>query len=104
MASTQRTGPHHHSQAGPLQTIRSQTTRAVELAEAPWWGDSTDELDWWTSPSLSYWRGLRDGIQLERERQEVEDDRVHRAAVRRALRIVEVAERRERADRGEVTG
>lgn len=77
--------------------------RPVAAVSAPWW-DPTGEhwgdvVDWWRSPALAYLKGLRDGAQLERERQARIDEQAHREAVRKALRVVEVGAARERADR-----
>lgn len=69
---------------------------------APWWHsavDWTEVTDWWQHPASAYLAGLQHGVQLERDRQWVEADQVHRDAVRRALAFIAVCEAREEADR-----
>ena len=66
----------------------------------PWFAENlhwVDVEEWWQSPATAYLAGLVHGAQLERERQARDDDAEHRAAVRRAVRIIETAEARERA-------
>jgi hypothetical protein len=57
-----------------------------------------ETIAWEASVPLAYWAGLQDGVELERRRRDAEDDQVHREAVRRAVRIAERGEARDRAD------
>jgi len=64
----------------------------------PWWHDAVDDwtltTDWWKHPASAYLAGLVHGVQLERDRQAVIDDDVHRETVRRALAFIERCEAR----------
>ncbi len=53
-----------------------------------------DVTDWWIDPRLAYAAGMNDGYALGCADRDVEDDAVHRTAVRRALRIIDVVDRR----------
>ena len=79
-----------------------EATPSVATPGRPWYAENlhwADVEEWWRSPATAYLAGLVHGAQLERERQAVDDDAVHRAAVQQVLRIVEIGEARERADR-----
>lgn len=100
MPQTQRSGPRHHSRPASNYTDSDGTGQARQSPE-PWWTGNgwRDAVAWWTSVPLAYAAGLADGAALERARREPLDDQVHRTAVRRAVRIVEQGEHRDRADR-----
>lgn len=73
------------------------------MTTEPWFAENldwTEKVDWSTSPALAYSAGLRHGAQLERERQAALDDAEHRAAVRKAIHVIETADARALADAG----
>lgn len=55
------------------------------------WRDMTD---WWIDPRLAYAAGMADGYQLGRADQDAVDDAEHRAAVRAAIRVIDMVDRR----------
>lgn len=77
------------------ESARDRQTTVDEIT--PWW----DQVDWWLRPDLIYAKGLADGAALERARQEAADDQAWREAVRTAIRVIDTADARRVADRGE---
>lgn len=87
---------------GQVQTPGLTAANTTPAADDTGWRRPQDLIDWWASPALAYWQGLQDGAAMQREHDAADDDAVHRAAVRNARRLIEVCERREAYDRGEV--
>lgn len=103
MTSTRGSGPAQQGEAAPA-TTSSQPTRVAEKSSTPWWAANgwREALDLATAERHQvYAAGLHDGIELERYRREPEDDAVHRLAVHGVVQLLDVAERRERVERGE---
>lgn len=77
------------------QPINPEPILAVD--EHGWPRPWHDLVDWSRRPDLCYRKGYEDGVAAERARQAAEDDRVHRTAVQRLVRHLDVVENRKRA-------
>lgn len=80
----------------------TNTPPSVPRAARPWWDPDglhwTDVERWWETPALAYLAGLHDGTRLERERTQRQDEALHRAAVRSAIKAIDQADARAAAD------